>query len=1067
MPANATINWSGPNGFYSQALDPFVFIADLTFGGTYNASINLPGCPPFVIPTIVEVSPKPTPNPRSNSPICAASRLRLTADFYPEASYRWTGPAGFSSTEVNPDFVPLGAGATGTYTVSVTLPGCEAAIDTVNVTVNMPPLNILASTNAPVCVGQALLFSANPVMNATYVWAGPNGFTATGQNPILPNATTANSGEYTVTVIVPGCLPNTARVSATVNAITELTASSNAPICQGNTLEFYGANIAGASYNWRGPSGFTSNVRNPVLLNATQPFAGVYTLEVVVPGCTASTTTEVVINALPTNIRAFNNGPVCSGNTLQLGVDNVPGARYNWSGPDGFSSAFQSPSLSGATSMNAGVYTVSVTVPGCAPITVTTEVRVNERPTVMAGSNSPVCFGNTLTLQANSVAGASYLWRGPNGFESSVQNPILSGVNTLAAGVYTVSVSAPGCEPVEATTAVVINRLYTSNPIVTNAPVCAGDNLSLSVATVIPGANYTWNGPGGLSLSGANVSLPATLALAGNWILQVNSLGCGPQSFNVSASVVTPSSPQLSYNQPLCDGGTLLLSASGVVAGARYNWSGPGGWSSTMASPILEKVSSFNSGVYRLVIEDAVCGVSEAQIPVIVTPRSTATATLGGDFNVCAGQNASLPVELSGQAPWSLSYSVNGGAPITVNGITDSPYRIQLPANAAGQITVSLVEVSDSRVCSQGVARGQATVAVSETPSLRLTLRESVDCIRRTGLLQVAVEGGNGYAFSINGGAFENTTGIFENLAPGVYTIAARNEVCFTTAQFEVQDLRAVTITSLNATENSAFVAWQSVNGASSYNLRYRAVGATSWQTINGIGGVTQTVTGLNSNTEYEFSVQAVCATGGAGGFSEPRAVRTLPSSCPRPQTPFTIQSTPTSVTVRWEAVPAALCYALSYRAVGESNWIDVLIPGTSNTSYQINNLVTGRNYEVYIRSVCGSCSLTGGNLSLPSNTLTFTPQAARLEVSAYEGGMTVYPNPGKGVFQLKYTAANETSGAIALLDLSGRRLLEQAVTLVAGENEISFEVPQQYKGVYLLKLQTPADERVTKLIVE
>jgi hypothetical protein len=424
-------------------------------------------------------------------------------------------------------------------------------------------------------------------------------------------------------------------------------------------------------------------------------------------------------------------------------------------------------------------------------------------------------------------------------------------------------------------------------------------------------------------------------------------------------------------------------------------------------------------------------------------------------------------VELSGQAPWSLSYSVNGGAPITVNGITDSPYPIQLQANASGEITVDLISVSDSRVCSQGVARGQATIAVSARPTLALVLRESVDCIRRTGALQVAVGGGQDYVFAINGGAFENTTGVFENLAPGVYTVAARNEVCFTTAQFEVEDLSAVKITSLNATENSAFVAWQSVNGAASYNLRYRAIGATSWQTINGIANVTQTVTGLNANTEYEFSLQAVCAAGGNGGFSEPRAVRTLANTCTRPQTPFTIQSAPTSVTVRWEVTPTALCYALSYRAVGENNWIDVLIPGTANTSYQINNLVTGRNYEVYIRSVCGSCSLTGGNLSAPSNILTFTPQAARLEANVAETGMTVYPNPGKGLFQLKYTAATETTGALVLLDLSGKRLLEQTVTFAAGENEISFEVPQPYKGVYLLKLQTEAGERVVKLIVE
>ncbi|MDW8157638.1 MAG: SBBP repeat-containing protein [Bacteroidia bacterium] len=1069
MPANATINWSGPNGFYSSVLDPLVFIADETFGGTYNASILLPGCTPFVIPTIVEVSPKPVPNARSNSPICAASRLRLTADFYPDGTYRWTGPAGFSSTEANPDFVPLGAGASGTYTVSITLPGCEAVTDTVNVVVNTPPLNVVATTNAPICTGGTLTFSVTPVVNATYVWAGPNAFAATGQNPILPNVTTVNSGEYTVTVIVPGCLPNTARVNAIVNTITGLVASSNTPICQGNTLELYATNIPGASYSWRGPSGFTSNAQNPVLLNVTPPFSGTYTLQVIVPGCTSTTTTEVIINSLPLNIRAVNNGPLCSGSTLQLGVDNVPGARYSWSGPDGFSSAFQSPSLGNVTTVNAGIYTVSVVVPGCAPVTTTTEVRINTRPMVVAGSNSPVCFGNVLNLQATTILGASYAWRGPNGFESNIQNPIISGVNTLASGIYTVSVSVPGCEAVEATTEVVINRLYTSNPILSNSPVCVGSNLSLSLVTVLPGANYSWNGPGGLTLNGANVSLPATLALAGDWILQVNSLGCSPQSYRTSVVVVAPSNPQLSYNQPLCEGSTLMLTATGVVGGARYNWSGPGGWSSTMASPMLEKVSTFNSGVYRLVIEDAVCGISEAQIPVIVTPRSTAIATpLVSNLNACAGQSVSIPVELSGQAPWSLSYSINGGAPVTVNGINDSPYNIQFVVNNPGTTLVSLVGVRDSRACSEGIARGQVTITVSPRPTIQLVLRESVDCNRRNGTLQVAVTEGSGFVYSINGGAFENTTGIFENLAPGIYTIAARNEVCLATAQFEVEDLRAVTLTSINATENSAFVAWQSVSGAQSYNLRYRVVGATSWQTIAGITSTTQIVTNLRGNTEYEFSVQAVCAGGITGPFSAPRSVRTLEPTCPRPRTPFTIQNSPTSVTVRWEEVPTAICYALSYRAVGESNWIDVLIPGTSNTSYQINNLVTGRNYEVYLRSICGSCSLTGGNLSLPSNILTFTPQQARLQSGGWvQSDVTIYPNPSNGVFQVRYVLDKESVGRVSLVDLSGKVVFEQQVYLNEGENEISLEIPQAQKGVYLLRLQVDDQVYSAKVMIE
>ena len=40
---------------------------------------------------------------------------------------------------------------------------------------------------------------------ATYAWTGPNGFTSAAQNPTIPNATTAATGNYSVTVTVNGC----------------------------------------------------------------------------------------------------------------------------------------------------------------------------------------------------------------------------------------------------------------------------------------------------------------------------------------------------------------------------------------------------------------------------------------------------------------------------------------------------------------------------------------------------------------------------------------------------------------------------------------------------------------------------------------------------------------------------------------------------------------------------------------------------------------------------------------------------------------------------------------------
>ena len=58
--------------------------------------------------------------------------------------------------------------------------------------------------------------------------------------------------------------------------------------------------------------------------------------------------------------------------------------------------------------------------------------------TPKASSNSPVCEGNSLKLTAE--GGKSYVWKGPDGFNSKEQNPTISNAKAIKSGTYTVVV---------------------------------------------------------------------------------------------------------------------------------------------------------------------------------------------------------------------------------------------------------------------------------------------------------------------------------------------------------------------------------------------------------------------------------------------------------------------------------------------------------------------------------------------------------------------------------------------------------------------------------------------------
>jgi len=76
-----------------------------------------------------------------------------------------------------------------------------------------------AGNNGPICAGSQLNLTASTISGAAYAWTGPNGFTSSAQNPTIPNATTAASGQYSVTTTANGCTSPAGTTSVTVTAL--------------------------------------------------------------------------------------------------------------------------------------------------------------------------------------------------------------------------------------------------------------------------------------------------------------------------------------------------------------------------------------------------------------------------------------------------------------------------------------------------------------------------------------------------------------------------------------------------------------------------------------------------------------------------------------------------------------------------------------------------------------------------------------------------------------------------------------------------------------------------------
>jgi beta-glucanase (GH16 family) len=120
---------------------------------------------------------------------------------------------------------------------------------------------------------------------------------------------------------------------------------------------------------------------------------------------------------------ASNNGPVSAGMTLSLSASTVPGATYLWTGPNGFTSTNQNPSIANVTTDAAGLFSVTATVGSCSSDAGTTLVSVS--PPAMVGaefsSGNLILIWPSGTLQsATNIFGP---WMDLNGATSPLTNP--------------------------------------------------------------------------------------------------------------------------------------------------------------------------------------------------------------------------------------------------------------------------------------------------------------------------------------------------------------------------------------------------------------------------------------------------------------------------------------------------------------------------------------------------------------------------------------------------------------------------------------------------------------------
>ena len=508
-------------------------------------------------------------------------------------------------------------------------------------------------------------------------------------------------------------------LNCNLNIVPTLTANPN-PICAGATTTISVTNSQpGFNYNvYTSSTGGTPIGTAPLSVSPVNTTT--YYIEVQSQSntsCVTSTRTPITItvNPSPTLVVNVNPNPLCSGNTLTLSVSGA--SSYTWTGPSGFTSNASNTTITNISLSNAGTYSVTGEDLGCSSTSVV-NVSVHPIPTPTIMSNSPICEGQSINLSALPNSMSSYLWQGPSGFSSSLQNPTILPATLSNSGVYTLTViDNNGCTG-STTESITVLSIPDISIVPPSTITCSNSTVQLVATTTVSPVSYSWSGAGIQSVIG-----PGTVIVnqGGNYtvVVQNTLTGCSNSSIiSVSTDTTIPTINVSPTTQTIsCTTSTAQIVASGNAV--TYSWTGTGIQSGGNTATVIVNspgtytvigtgangcTTAATSTIFPDIYAPTVILSSSSETITCYNPNPSISASTGTMTNVSFSWSPSTGIS-SGSNSSSATFTAGGNYTLVVtnldNGCTTSTFVTIYTNTNSPNVSTS---ISNSITCSNSNA---------------------------------------------------------------------------------------------------------------------------------------------------------------------------------------------------------------------------------------------------------------------------------------------------------------------------------------------------------------------------
>jgi gliding motility-associated-like protein len=683
------------------------------------------------------------------------------------------GPFEFSNNNGSTFSVPQAGGnfswsalAAGTYDIIIRdANGCQG---TTSVVLTDPPAvgNPVAGSNSPLCEGDNLNLTATLVTGATYLWTGPSAYTSTLQNPTIAVVTAAQAGTYTVVANVGGCSSAPSNTVVVIDPIPvfTVTVASQPSTCGGTDGSVLISGLAPSTayilmYDTPSPvnyGAFTTNATGSFTVTGLS--AGTYTNFQVTSGAGCANVDpgpHVLSDPVPPSAPiASNSSPVCEGGIINLSSSFVAGATYSWTGPNGFTSALQNPTIASATLADAGTFQVTATVAGCTSGADSTIVVVNLQDDATITPTGPLCDSDAPVFLAAVTGGG--IWSASCGAciiaTSGEFDPTVAG-----GGVHNITYATTGACPDSNVETITVNPFQ--DPTITPAgPFCPGDApVNLSAAT----AGGTWSGTG--ITSAVLGTFDPSVAGPGTFSISHTTAGaCGGTDVE-NIIVVSPDLVDAGADGSTCQGVNYAINGSFTSNGASgiiWGSTGTGSFTSptSLSSAYIPGAGETGTITVYISTVGGTCGTVSDSLLLTINPTEDGSFVFA-DF--CAGTSPA-PV-VTGTTGGTFSWLVTPGGGESIDPSTG------IISGAVGG-TVYQVEYTTPGTCQ---ATGTQSPTAFSLPGLSVTTTNPSCTGSTDGDIFITPSGTGPFDVSIDNGSTTFPTAStynFNGLAAGIYT---------------------------------------------------------------------------------------------------------------------------------------------------------------------------------------------------------------------------------------------------------------------------------------------------------